>query len=86
MASNKLVLIISKTKSIVFSTNNSLSSRPQLNLVMNGVALRKWMAANVLLLNSDKTEMLVLGPKKQRDLLLKLTIILMGVQSSQIKL
>ena len=25
------------------------------------------MAANVLLLNSDKTEMLVLGPKKQRD-------------------
>ena len=32
------------------------------------------MAANVLLLNSDKTEMLVLGPKKQRDLLLNLTI------------
>ena len=29
--------------------------------------IRKWMAANVLLLNSDKTEMLVLGPKKQRD-------------------
>jgi hypothetical protein len=28
--------------------------------------IRKWMAANVLLLNSDKTEMLVLGPKKQR--------------------
>ena len=27
--------------------------------------IRKWMAANVLLLNSDKTEMLVLGPKKQ---------------------
>ena len=26
--------------------------------------IRKWMAANVLLLNSDKTEMLVLGPKK----------------------
>ena len=36
--------------------------------------IRKWMAANVLLLNSDKTEMLVLGPKKQRDLLLNLTI------------
>ena len=32
--------------------------------------IRKWMAANFLLLNSDKTEMLVLGPKKQRDLLL----------------
>uniref|UniRef100_A0A8C7IIF3 Reverse transcriptase domain-containing protein n=1 Tax=Oncorhynchus kisutch TaxID=8019 RepID=A0A8C7IIF3_ONCKI len=28
--------------------------------------IRKWMAANVLLLNSDKTEMLVLGPKKQK--------------------
>ena len=27
------------------------------------------MAANVLLLNSDKTEMLVLGPKKQRYIL-----------------
>uniref|UniRef100_A0A8C8HCI2 Reverse transcriptase domain-containing protein n=1 Tax=Oncorhynchus tshawytscha TaxID=74940 RepID=A0A8C8HCI2_ONCTS len=27
--------------------------------------IRKWMAANFLLLNSDKTEMLVLGPKKQ---------------------
>ena len=32
------------------------------------------MAANVLLLNSIKTEMLVLGPKKQRDLLLDLII------------
>jgi hypothetical protein len=36
--------------------------------------IRKWMAANFLLLNLDKTEMLVLGPKKQRDLLLNLTI------------
>ena len=35
------------------------------------------MAANVLLLNSDKTE-LVLGPKKERDLLLNLTINLDG--------
>uniref|UniRef100_A0A8K9XE81 Reverse transcriptase domain-containing protein n=1 Tax=Oncorhynchus mykiss TaxID=8022 RepID=A0A8K9XE81_ONCMY len=35
--------------------------------------IRKWMAANFLLLNSDKIEMLVLGPKKQRDLLLNLT-------------
>uniref|UniRef100_A0A674E7E7 Reverse transcriptase domain-containing protein n=1 Tax=Salmo trutta TaxID=8032 RepID=A0A674E7E7_SALTR len=40
--------------------------------------IKKWMAANVLLLNSDKTEMLVLGPKKQRDLLLNLTINLDG--------
>ena len=38
----------------------------------------KWMAENVLLLNSDKTEMLVLGPKKQRELLLNLTINLDG--------
>lgn len=36
--------------------------------------IRKWMVANVLILNSDKTEMLVLGPKKQRDLLFDLTI------------
>ena len=36
------------------------------------------MVANVLLLNSDKTEMLVLSPKKQRDLLLNLTINLDG--------
>ena len=40
--------------------------------------IRKWMAANVLLLNSVKTERLVLGPKKQRDLLLDLTINLNG--------
>ncbi|CDQ75224.1 unnamed protein product [Oncorhynchus mykiss] len=40
--------------------------------------IRKWMAANVLLLNSDKTEMIVLGPEKQRDLLLNLTINLNG--------
>jgi hypothetical protein len=33
---------------------------------------------NGLLLNLDKTEMLVLGPKKQRDLLLNLTINLDG--------
>ena len=38
VASNKLVLNISKTKSIVFGINPSLSCRPQLNLVMNGVA------------------------------------------------
>jgi hypothetical protein len=29
VASNKLVLNISKTKNIVFGTNNSLSSRPE---------------------------------------------------------
>ena len=36
------------------------------------------MAANFLLLNSDKTELLVLGPKKQRDILLNLPINLNG--------
>ena len=36
------------------------------------------MAANFILLYSDKTEMLVLGPKKQRNLLLNLTINLNG--------
>ena len=36
------------------------------------------MAANVLLLKSDKTEMLVLGSKKQRDLLFDLKINLDG--------
>ena len=35
-------------------------------------------AENDLLLNSDKTDMLVLGPKKQRDLLLNLAINLNG--------
>ena len=40
--------------------------------------IRKWMAAKVLLSNSDKTEMLVLDPNKQRDLLLNLTINLNG--------
>ena len=28
--------------------------------------IRKWMTTHFLLLNLDKTEMLVLGPKKQR--------------------
>ena len=41
VASNKLVLKISKTKSIVFDTNHSLSARPQLNLVMNDVAIEQ---------------------------------------------
>uniref|UniRef100_A0A8K9ULD5 Reverse transcriptase domain-containing protein n=1 Tax=Oncorhynchus mykiss TaxID=8022 RepID=A0A8K9ULD5_ONCMY len=52
---------------------------PKLPLLEECVSdIRKWMAANFLLLNSDKTEMLVLGPKKQRDLLLNLTINLNG--------
>ena len=41
MASNKLFLNISKTTSIVFGTNHSLSSRSQMNLVMNGAAVEQ---------------------------------------------
>ena len=41
LASNKLVLNISKTKSIVFGTNHSFSARPQLNLEINGVAVEQ---------------------------------------------
>jgi hypothetical protein len=41
VASNKLVLNISNTKSIVFGAKHSLSSRPLLNLVMNGVAVEQ---------------------------------------------
>jgi hypothetical protein len=40
--------------------------------------IRKWMAAYFLFSNSDKTEMLVLGPKQQRYLLFDLTINLNG--------
>uniref|UniRef100_A0AAY5LCB7 Reverse transcriptase domain-containing protein n=1 Tax=Esox lucius TaxID=8010 RepID=A0AAY5LCB7_ESOLU len=40
--------------------------------------IRKWMTENVLLLYSRKTEMLVLGPKKQRALLADLTVNLDG--------
>jgi hypothetical protein len=35
VARNKLVLNISKTKSIVFGTSHSLNPKPQLHLVMN---------------------------------------------------
>ena len=41
VASNKLVLNIFKTKSIVFVTNHSLSSGPRLNLEMHGVAVEQ---------------------------------------------
>jgi hypothetical protein len=39
VARNKLVLNISKTKSIVFGTNHSLNPKPQLNIVMNNVEI-----------------------------------------------
>ena len=39
MARNKLVLNISKTKSIVFGTNHSLNHKPQTNIVMNNMEM-----------------------------------------------
>ena len=39
MAGNKLVLNISKTKSIVFGTNHSLNRKPHLNTVIKNVAI-----------------------------------------------
>ena len=53
LASNKLVLNISKTKRIVFSANHSLGSRPQLNLVMNGVAVEQVEEIKLLVVNLD---------------------------------
>ena len=41
VARNKLVLNISKTKSIVFVTNHSLNPKPQLNLVINNVEIEQ---------------------------------------------
>ena len=38
---NKLVLNISKTKSIVFGTNHSLKPKPQLKLVNNNVEIEQ---------------------------------------------
>ena len=41
VARNKLVLNISKTKSILFGTNHSLNTKPQLNLVMDNVEIEQ---------------------------------------------
>ena len=41
VARNKLVLDISKTKSIISGTNNSLNPKPQLNLVINNVVIEQ---------------------------------------------
>ena len=46
--------------------------------VPGSLCFRHKEVANVFIFNSDKTEMLVLGPKKQRDLQLDLTINLDG--------
>ena len=41
VARNKLVLNISKTKSIVFGTNHSLNHKPQLNLIIYNVEIKQ---------------------------------------------
>ena len=41
VARNKLVLNISKTKSIVFGSKHSLNPKPQLNLVINHVVIEQ---------------------------------------------
>jgi hypothetical protein len=41
VAKNKLVLNISKTKSIIFGTNHSLNPKPQLNLEINNVEIEQ---------------------------------------------
>ena len=48
VSDNKLVLNISKTKSIVFETKHSLSSKPQLNLVLNNVAVEQVQETKLL--------------------------------------
>ena len=50
---NKLVLNISKTKSIVFGTNHSLSPRPQLNLVINDVEIEQVEVTKLLGITLD---------------------------------
>ena len=44
---------MSKTKSIVFGTNHSLSSRPQLNLMLNYVAVEQVEETKLLGVNLD---------------------------------
>ena len=41
ISDNKLVPKISNTKSIVFGTKHTLSSKPSLNLVLNNVAVEQ---------------------------------------------
>ena len=48
VARNKLVLNISKTKSIVFGTNHSLNPKPQLNLVINNVEIEQVKVTKLL--------------------------------------
>ena len=53
VASNKLVLNISKTKIIVFGTNHSLNPKPQLHLVMNNVEIEQIEETKLLGLTLD---------------------------------
>jgi hypothetical protein len=47
VARNKLALNISKTKHIVFRTNNLLNPTPQLNLVRNNVEIEQVEVTNL---------------------------------------
>jgi hypothetical protein len=61
VVSSRLVLTISKTKSIVFGTNHCLSSRP-LILVMNGVAVEQVSVIKRWLCFFDTTQASSAGP------------------------
>ena len=50
---NKLVLNIYKTRSIVFGTKHSLGSKPQLNLVLNNVAVEQVQETKLLGITLD---------------------------------
>jgi hypothetical protein len=53
VARNRLVLNISKTKSLVFGTNHSLNPEPQLNLVMNNVEIEQVEVTKLLGVSLD---------------------------------
>ena len=52
-ARNKLVLNISKTKSIVFGTKHSLNHKPQLNLLINNVEIEQVEMTKLLRVTMD---------------------------------
>ena len=53
VARSKFVQNISKTKCIVFGTNHSLNTKPQLNLVINSVEIEQVELTNLLRVTLD---------------------------------